>query len=586
MKAQYFIFLVVGVALLVLVILQIMHYQRNFTKSTESNKSILNVHHLVRIIDQQNNTLSELMDIVRSDSNDNKITDLFDKLHRKDLEIEALSSNLENSYKKINELEKIVSVSHVTSKKEDVNKNFLDKSLHFKLPVGKLDENCENRYGLNLINEWRRSKKEYCGTSTGKHKSELICYPYTQEHKKSESTKDIFCEAKNFFIDFSKISGEASKNKPSLGHQYLNFQKGSIFSTCTKTSWYDGHFMNHHRAQMSTFVSDSNEPDEYDTVDVPTYLLARDEDCENTFHSTADFMNMFLVMNIIGVDPLYHQVMLFDQHPDGPYMELIKSAFSPNYEVLRNSDYRNKKVLFRHLIFHLESPAGLIFPKVSRPDPLRCYSTSLFQEYRKFILQSFNLYDIAPPEIPTITLTLRHRTPSKNVGRILDNEDEVINLLHKGNMINVNVVDTAKMTFREQLTIIRSTNILVGVHGAGLMLIMFAADEAILIEIHPSYRQDRHFRHASRMTGKIYMPIRTLTRESCVGSSDNVHVPIDEFRNTIDGAVRIARSFDDGISECGLQCPGSILALDNRLNSHYKNGERKENPINTKFPCS
>jgi hypothetical protein len=63
----------------------------------------------------------------------------------------------------------------------------------------------------------------------------------------------------------------------------------------------------------------------------------------------------------------------------------------------------------------------------------------------------------------------------------------------------------------------------------------------VLVEIHPSYRQDRHFRHAARMTGKIYMPLRTMQRETCVGSSDSVTVPIDEFQRTIDGAVRIAR---------------------------------------------
>lgn len=59
------------------------------------------------------------------------------------------------------------------------------------------------------------------------------------------------------------------------------------------------------------------------------------------------------------------------------------------------------------------------------------------------------------------------------------------------------------MSFEEQLKLLRRTNILVGIHGAGLMYIMFAAEEAILIEIHPSYRQDRHFRHASRMTNKV-----------------------------------------------------------------------------------
>lgn len=61
------------------------------------------------------------------------------------------------------------------------------------------------------------------------------------------------------------------------------------------------------------------------------------------------------------------------------------------------------------------------------------------------------------------------------------------------------------------------------------------------MEIHPSYRQDRHFRHAARMTGKIYMPMRSTKRESCVGSSDTVTVPIDEFEKTMDGALRIAR---------------------------------------------
>lgn len=107
----------------------------------------------------------------------------------------------------------------------------------------------------------------------------------------------------------------------------------------------------------------------------------------------------------------------------------------------------------------------------------------------------------------------------------------------------------------------------------------------MLVEIHPSYRQDRHFRHASRLTGKIYMPLRSLHRESCVGSSDNVNIPVDEFTKTMDGALRLARSFDDGLSECGLICPASILALDGRLDGHYSGGQRKGRPLDTRFPC-
>ena len=63
------------------------------------------------------------------------------------------------------------------------------------------------------------------------------------------------------------------------------------------------------------------------------------------------------------------QVLLFDKHLDGPYLELIKKAFSPNHPVTRHQAYKGKKVLFKRLIFHLESPAGLIFPKVVLLEP-------------------------------------------------------------------------------------------------------------------------------------------------------------------------------------------------------------------------
>jgi hypothetical protein len=199
-------------------------------------------------------------------------------------------------------------------------------------------------------------------------------------------------------------------------------------------------------------------------------------------------------------------------------------------------------------------------------------------------------------------------------------------------MMKLSVVDQARMSYGEQLKLIRSANVLVGVHGAGLMFIMFAAEEAVLVEVHPSYRQDRHFRHAAKMTDKLYMPVRSLSRESCQGSSDNVMVPAGEFALAMDGthtrtrththylihilanllthtlthththtythyplvpsfnhqpgALRAARSFDVGLSECGLRCPGPVLAIDRHLDPFYAIlGERKSQPINLQFPC-
>ena len=67
----------------------------------------------------------------------------------------------------------------------------------------------------------------------------------------------------------------------------------------------------------------------------------------------------------MGTAPESQQVVLWDRHPNGPYLDLIEKAFSGGKKALRHSHFDRKRVKFDQLIFHLESPAGLIFPKVS-----------------------------------------------------------------------------------------------------------------------------------------------------------------------------------------------------------------------------
>ena len=57
--------------------------------------------------------------------------------------------------------------------------------------------------------------------------------------------------------------------------------------------------MPHHMIQMSSFSSGTKKMSigSHKTVDHPVYLLARDEDCENTFHSSADFVSYNLLFH-------------------------------------------------------------------------------------------------------------------------------------------------------------------------------------------------------------------------------------------------------------------------------------------------
>jgi len=142
-----------------------------------------------------------------------------------------------------------------------------------------------------------------------------------------------------------------------------------------------------------------------------TYLLARDEDFENAFHSSADFLNMELVYQGLNLNKDDTQVVLLDRNPDGPFFEMIQNAFTtPNKPLKRAANYNNKKIVFDKVVWHLESPAGIVFPKVGNNGATGCHNEYLYSKYRQRVLSAFDLWDVPPPTVPSLTLIVRKRT--------------------------------------------------------------------------------------------------------------------------------------------------------------------------------
>lgn len=71
--------------------------------------------------------------------------------------------------------------------------------------------------------------------------------------------------------------------------------------------------------------------------------------------------------------------------------------------------------------------------------------------------------------------------------RILDNDQELTDKLASflPKNILIKLVDTASLSVSEQISIIRKTDYLIGIHGAGLSLSIFIPHESLLHEILP-----------------------------------------------------------------------------------------------------
>ncbi|KAJ1484096.1 hypothetical protein T484DRAFT_1798085 [Baffinella frigidus] len=123
------------------------------------------------------------------------------------------------------------------------------------------------------------------------------------------------------------------------------------------------------------------------------------------------------------------------------------------------------------------------FPAAStRYGESHCRESTIWKAYTNRVMAAFKLLHHVPPIAPHVTLLLRVRTAQKNVGRVLSNEAEIRAVVEEGNLMTRSVVDLASMSFEAQLHIMRKTTVLVGIHGAGLMNIIFTADESILLE--------------------------------------------------------------------------------------------------------
>ena len=212
------------------------------------------VKQMLEIIRVQNETINLLENVISHNHNVPKLSDLVTTNHKQEESIRKLK----------NQLTELSQREHSTVDTPTNNllpNSCCDSSPFTALKGSSLQQDCDSRYGMKLIELWKRNKQVWCEDSDSSatnmdKRSRLVCYPYHQEHKKLDGRgPDIFCEATNFFIDFAKVHGTSGNSKPHLGDQYLSFDQGSLFSTCQKTSKYQGQlFMPHNILQMRSFM--------------------------------------------------------------------------------------------------------------------------------------------------------------------------------------------------------------------------------------------------------------------------------------------------------------------------------------------
>ncbi|XP_045158582.2 uncharacterized protein LOC123524440 [Mercenaria mercenaria] len=285
--------------------------------------------------------------------------------------------------------------------------------------------------------------------------------------------------------------------------EFYTLEKGFFKLPCDEQVQYqfgeDSH-LNHWRdiLEFKTLNSQHYEISQW-TIAVQRYEYV------NMYHTMTDWYNTFLVTKVFKLDPKNVTILWIDGHPSGGLDSTWGNLFG---EIRRIGEIR-KPVLFPQLIWGI---VGYDSPLDEHYLPEVAY----LEDFRNFFLSKHQIFpadDLNCNQLNILIIWRRDyvahpRNPSGSVSRKVKNEDELLGKIKdvfKGHIVKGLQID--KLPMQDQLALISKTDILIGMHGAGLSHTLFLPRHSGLIEMFPLYHpsENIHFRSMAEWRHLYYM---------------------------------------------------------------------------------
>lgn len=379
-------------------------------------------------------------------------------------------------------------------------------------------EYCETRFSTKFLELLKNRTDQYC---TNESRSRLNCFHITTN---SKGNVDSLCIGQGAVID-------AESKKFSLDCQ----ERSSVDSDATAAIGVPlGKFPNYWYETGPRYIFDNfidlgasekvrEMPAAADSDSRNFTLLLKREGHANTWHSLMEIMTMMLTFDVLRMAPdparpgqAYYsfpedmantQVVVLDHTDEGPYYDLWR--FASDHPVLRLSDFiaqsKSTPALLDHIIIPMAGAANPQWQNDWTVEP--CSSGQLLETFSKRVLDFYKIQK--DPTDPSADSAIAVTFIDRKHRRLKDQESLLDSLRQKfnGQHVTIQAVDLAAIPFKEQLQVVRDTDVLVGVHGAGLTHELFLRKGSAVVEILPPDLDHKGFRNMANMLGHDYFSV-------------------------------------------------------------------------------
>ncbi|OQS07626.1 hypothetical protein THRCLA_00400 [Thraustotheca clavata] len=359
--------------------------------------------------------------------------------------------------------------------------------------------------------------------------TKVVCSPVSNEgskitHLPSDAMWSDGSVWQNFGLDLRGASAMAIINDPSeegASHDpRFKYASGRIMChQCAlhgKTTRILNHFFPKHvNDTTQEWRCDHREHGIYDTqIEENAILIAR-KDEHNPFYQISAALNAWAVaIHHLGWSPISTRVIFVDDGSPMATDNLLHKLLGASYPLVYGKDLVGKRVGFKEALFVPFEHFGSMMQHLDDEQP--CYESYMVQAFRDAIFEAFQLkkvrHSLVHNDSMPCTITIISRRPynGRDIDRMWANEDDIVAAMRDkyGNKCTIESIDFGTKTMAEQISIVASSRIIIGMHGAGLANILFASPHSYIIEIFPILTERYGYRNMCQYLGLEYIPFR------------------------------------------------------------------------------
>ena len=450
------------------------------------------------------------------------------------------------------DIEKFLTNANIKNFSEEM-KTKIDKLIY---KISRDDElKCKNLDPIYLFeNRLNDSQEILCKSENSSH----ICYKNKMFIFASKN--GLICKMENFTINPSKWedTGFIYKSPIDLKKNGTpKITKGFFRMKCNIKNQIDYYDRNYNEYINSwDYNYDDNEKNEELSPGKTIFFLSRNQDSPNLFHGGSEFINAFSLMVLLNLNPENIQIVFLesiDFKDNDPFYDLYKYVISAGNAPIHIKTLKKKYHISSaiHIPINWDSPCFIeswILNYCKNPSKTYYLLNNYIQKYMNipnytdfFITDNETYY--YPKTMNKLYeykkyVTIQWRKDwtkgRRRQHRILGNGPELAEALasQMPKDILIRLVDTSRLSMREQISIMKKTDYFVGIHGAGFFLSIFLPTNSIVHELLP-WSNMKGLVLMSRLSGhKTYSDLLKAYK-NIINENEYIFFDCDDFTQKI-----------------------------------------------------